>query len=479
MTSGTESAPAPTRRGNGQLIALIEQAAMSNKEFARAVRATAVRHGRDAKCTHTSVQRWRDGRMSRAVPPELIAETLSRALGRIVSTTDIGMAGPSRSQRPLWTAEFLESPAELSSVMRALWVSDLEQEGAVRSEIPATALSGPGLHWLMADRVAAPVGRGTGREVTPADLAGFRDTLHAFDLIARRTGGAAARLPAVQYLHTSLTPLLTGRYPAETGRSLFGAVALAHLGIGRYTHDAGLHGLARRYLLLALCSAHQADDRLLGAHVLTTLAEHAAGAGDQPATANLVRAALGASSGSNPRARAALYAAQAHAQAARQDGEAATHSLAAASRGLAHAIPQDAPWLDYFGAAELADTALRCRLELGDFAAAPADFAAATAARSPDRLVDQVLARCLLATAYFRLGDPVQACTAVEAALNGAQGLQSGTVAAQLAQLATYLAPHRESPRAAALLRRIRRCGSPLGSPDTPRSTGAATRPTH
>jgi hypothetical protein len=470
MTSGTESAPAPTRRANGQLIALIEQAAMSNKEFARAVRATAVRHGRDAKCTHTSVQRWRDGRMSRAVPPELIAETLSRVLGRIVSTADIGMASASRSQHPLWTADFIESPAELSSVMRALWVSDLEQDGAVRSEIPAGSLNGPALHWLMADSVAEPVGRGTGREVTPADLVGFRDTLHAFDLIARRTGGAAARLPAVQYLHTSLTPLLTGRYPAETGRSLFGAVAVAHLGIGRYTHDAGLHGLARRYLLLALCSAHQADDRLLGAHVLTTLAEQAAGAGDQPATANLVRAALSASSGCNPRARAALFAAQARARAALQDTEGATRSLAAAARGLAHDVPQDSPWLDYFGPSDLADTRLRCLLELGEFAAAAAEFAEADAVRPPDRLVDQVLAHCLLATAYFRHGDPAQACTAVEAALHGAQGLQSGTVTRQLAQLATYLAPHRDNPRAVALLRRIHRYGGPLGTPDLARS---------
>ncbi|MEZ0093575.1 hypothetical protein [Streptacidiphilus sp. EB129] len=456
MSSGTDPAPAPARRPNSHLTALIEQAALSNKQFARAVRDTAARHGRDAKCTHTSVQRWRDGRMSRAVPPELIAETLALKLGRIVTTADIGMAGPVGSARSPWTSEFLDDPVELVAAARALWVSDLDQHSSTRCGIPAAALSGPALHWLVAGTAAAPVGHGPGAEVTSVDLARFRTTLRAFDLIAQRTGGTAARLPAVQFLHTSLTPLLTGRYPGTVGRSVFGAAALAHLAVGRYTHDAGLHGLARRYLLLALYLAHQGDDRVLGAHILTALAEHAPLVGDHPATLNLVRAALIGTTGHGRRARAALHAAEARLLAVRQDAPAVALSLERSAKGLTEASPGDAAWLDYFGAAELADAALRCRLDLGELRAARAEFATASGARSPDRLTDQVLALCLLATAHFRLGEFTDACRAVEAALDGAQGMQSAAVDDQLAQLSGHLDAHRGTRRAASLSRRIR-----------------------
>ncbi|WP_152648829.1 hypothetical protein [Streptacidiphilus anmyonensis] len=456
MSSGMYAAPAPALRPNSQLISLIEQAAMSNKQFARAVRDTAARHGRDAKCTHTSVQRWRDGRMSRAVPPELIAETLALRLGRIVTTADIGMARPVGSTRSPWTPEFLDDPVELVAAARALWVSDLDRHSSTRYGIPAAALSGPALHWLVADTAAAPVGHGPGHDVTPVDLARFSTTFQAFDLIARRTGGIAARLPAVQFLQSSLAPLLTGRYPGTVGRSVFRSAALAHLSVGRYTHDAGLHGLARRYLLLALSMAHHGEDRVLGAHVLAALAEHAPLAGDHPGTFDLVRAALLGTAGHGRRARAALHAAEARFHAARQDAGATKVSLERSAKGLVEAGSDNDAWLDYFGAAELADTTLRCLLELGELQRARGEFEAASVTRSPDRLTDQVLALCLLATAHFRSGEISEACQAVEDALDRAQGVQSAAVNVQLAQLAHYLDEHRGTRRAASLGQRVR-----------------------
>lgn len=429
---------------------------MSNKQFARAVRDTALRHGRDAKCTHTSVQRWRDGRMSRAVPPELIAETLSLALGRMVSTADIGMAAARQNARQPLVLEFLDDPAEIVTAARALWVGDLDHHDSTRTAIPAGALSGPALHWLVATASAAPVGHGPGQEVTRADIGRVHATACTFETIGRRHGGATARLPAVQSLHTGLTPLVTGRFSGAVGRSLFGTAAQANLGIGRYTHDAGLHGLARRYLLLALCMAHQADDWLLGAHVLVTLANQSFVVGDHRPTFDLVRAAIAGTLSCGPRARAALYAAEARAHAARGSASAARASLAKAERGLARPSPEDADWLGYFGPAELADTAAQCHLDLGGYDEARRHATAANTARSRDRVIDQVVSHCVLAGAYAGLGEVDEACLAAEAALAASEGMHSTVVGHHMDRLASRLDLHADRPRVAGLVGHLR-----------------------
>ncbi|MFJ9610476.1 hypothetical protein ACIRS1_29450 [Kitasatospora sp. NPDC101176] len=444
MTSRRTGTSTLERRPNWQLADLLDQAGLSNKQFARSVRETAVRHGHDAKCTHTSVQRWLDGRSSRAVPPELIAETLSLALGRLVSTTDIGM--PTNRHRDLLATmtEFIDEPADLVAAARRLWSSDLDQHSAIRVEIPAGALSGPALHWLLAPAPPPPPGRGAGPLVTAADVTRVHTTCRTFDQIAGRHGGAAARLPAVQYLHTGLSPLLTGRYPGPVGRLLFGATAEACLGIGRYAFDEGLYGLARRYQLLALFMAHHADDRLVGAHALAALADQSLTVGDHPPTMDLVRAALTATVGHDPYARAALHASEARAYAARRDPAATARALAEVRRCLGRAAqpapePHGPDRTGGFGPADLADCELRCRLALGDHRAARDCARLAIAARDPGRVVDQAIGYGLLALAEAGSGRPDEACQAAEQALRHADGVQSAQVAGVLDHLADRL----------------------------------------
>ncbi|GAA2741324.1 hypothetical protein [Kitasatospora cinereorecta] len=471
MTSDEER-PAVTRAPNRQLSALIEQAGLSNKQLARAIRETAARYGSDARCTHTSVQRWREGRRSRAVPPALIAETLSLALGRVVTPAEIGMPVDGEPSRPLLDTGFIDGPEELAAAARRLWEGDLGQENAIRADLPIGALSGPALHWLLAEELPAAIGLGPGPEVTAADVHRLRATLQAFELIAGRHGGAAAHRPVVQYLLSDLGRLLTGSYPAEVGRALFRAAAEGALHAGSCAQESGLPGLGRRYRLLGLFLAHRAGDRTLGGRALVALAASYTAPTDQPAALDLLRAAvLGTRHQPGP-ALAAAHAAEARAYATLRDAAAADRALALArAAAAAEAVteaevvatttepdPADEPAAapHPFDPRELAEAEIRCRLALGEHEAARRAAELALPDYGPDDTVRSVLVGCLLATARIRGGLLDGACAAGEQALRQAAGVQSAEVEAQLGRLAAELEAQREGGRAAALAALIR-----------------------
>ncbi|MFD0328444.1 hypothetical protein ACFQZC_09895 [Streptacidiphilus monticola] len=218
--TGPGSAATP-RRPNVQLSLLIEEAGFSRLALARSVREALARRGLPARCTHNNVRRWCDGHSSRSVPPEVIAEVLAERLGRIVTAADIGMADRAE-EPPVGYAAFVETPAAVAGGARALWRADLDDAPSTQQEIPAAALSTPVLRWLVSDPAPAPSNRGR-RQVTEADLVNLRAQARLFDELARRQGGGAARRPAVQYLLSTLAPVLTGRYGTALGRELFRA----------------------------------------------------------------------------------------------------------------------------------------------------------------------------------------------------------------------------------------------------------------
>ncbi|GAA4839576.1 hypothetical protein [Kitasatospora terrestris] len=514
-----EDSTVSTRTPNRRLSALIDQAGLSNKQLARAVRETAARYGTNARCTHTSVQRWRDGRRSRAVPPALIAETLSLALGRAVTPADIGMPAEGRPRSPMDTA-FIEAPEELAAAACRLWEADLDRSDLVHAELPIGLLSGPALHWLLAEEappLAVPAPGpvpssvpGPGLEVTQADLGRLRATLHAFEPIMARHGGAVAHRPVVQYLLSDLGRLLTGSYTEQVGRSLFGIATQGLLLAGTCAHESGLSGLGRRYHLLALFFAHQADARALGGRALVALAGSCPAPADQPAVLDLLRAAaLGTRSEAAP-VRVAVHTAEAWAHAVLRDAAAADRALAQARRaaeadggvagkggaddcaagagaGTEKGVvvgtgafvgggAEDAPAGD--GARspvgngsgarrgnpagrarilrDIAEAELRCRVALGDQAAAQQCAQEVLASLGPADAVRTVVVNGLLATAQLRSGLTEQACDTAERALWQSAGLQSAAVDGRLDALADELAALEDGGRPAILAKLIR-----------------------
>jgi hypothetical protein len=70
--------------------------------------------------------------------------------------------------------------------------------------------------------------------------------------------------------------LIHGRYDAKTGRAILSAVAETTQLAAWASYDAGLHGLAQRYLVQALRFSAGAGDRALGAEILAAMNHQAA-----------------------------------------------------------------------------------------------------------------------------------------------------------------------------------------------------------
>ena len=422
---------------NRQLVLLVEEARLSHYELARLVREALARRGLPAKCTHHNVRRWCEGRATRAVPPFVIAEVLSGRLGREITPWDTGLAAGRHA--PACVAVFLDSPAEITATARAMWACDLGDSDSLQLSLPAPALAAPALRWLVASAPFGPTGAGgpDAPAITDALVDNIRYQSLLFDTLAQRQGGGAARASAVQYLHTHLGPLLTGRFDGTTGRDLFDAAALATWTTARHTADTPLHGWSRRYSVLALSMAHQAGDRLLGAQILVSLSHHLLGAGDTGPALDLIRAAQLAVERDDSPPFAELFAVEALAHTDRGDGTAALLALAAAEKALATARPDAPDWLT-FGAGELLTLRARCQLALGRFADAAQAAQGALDRLPPGQLRTATVARLLLSGALCRLGRHEAADVAAEQALALAEGLSSQLACTQLGLTAVH-----------------------------------------
>jgi tetratricopeptide (TPR) repeat protein len=127
-------------------------------------------------------------------------------------------------------------------------------------------------------------------------------------------GGGSVFSLAAQEFSWAARLLENGVYDKRTGRMLY--VALAELGqlCGWAAYDAGHHGLAQRYYVTALRAAHSADDRPLGAHILSCMAEQAARQGQPAEAVTLIETALAGTRGQKiPALLTELYGRQAYA----------------------------------------------------------------------------------------------------------------------------------------------------------------------
>jgi hypothetical protein len=238
-------------------------------------------------------------------------------------------------------------------------------------------------------------------------------------------------------------------YDKPTGRKLH--IALAELGqlAGWTAYDAGKQALAQRYYIAALRAAHSADDRSLGAHILSCMAEQAAHEGQPAEAVTLIESAFAGTRGqATPRLRAELHIRQAYALGTMHDVSACS---AAVSQARAHVEPQDddPPWLYWVSPADITATAGNCLLQLGQ-----ADRAAKLIEEGVD-LYDESFTRdrqlysVHLADALARPGtqrDLDVAASRGITAIQLAEGLDSNRSADLLRDLYHQMKPHATVP---------------------------------
>ncbi len=156
-------------------------------------------------------------------------------------------------------------------------------------------------------------------------------------------------------------------YDDATGRKLHSALAELGQLVGWVCYDTGQHGLAQRYCITALRTAHAADDRPLGAHILGEMAYQAAHQGRPTEAVTLIDTAVAGTRGQQtPRLLAQLYVQQAHAFATLKDASSCTAAISQARTHVEQsAKDDDPPYLYWVRPAEITASAGECLLQLG------------------------------------------------------------------------------------------------------------------
>ncbi|MBM7082028.1 helix-turn-helix domain-containing protein [Micromonospora humidisoli] len=329
-----------------------------------------------------------------------------------------------------------------------LWRGDVNRRDVLRQVAFSSAgYTLPALRWFTAPDPAPVTQPGRSAVGQPAI-----DTIRAMTATYRQLdnqyGGGHARDTVARYLHQEVTPLLTdGRYDHATGQRLLSAAAeLAQLA-GWQAYDTAEHGIAQRYLTLALDFAHAAGDDGLGAEILAAMSHQATYLGHTATGLDLARAAgRTARRAGVPVLTAEAHVMEAHALAKANDERACAAALHQAEQALDRADRSGDPqWLSYFDEAYLSAKFGHCFHALGRNT--HAERFAARSLRMDNRYVrGRAFNLALLASVHAQQGEPDRACAVGAEALTLTNQLRSARAVRYVRDLQAQLAPHRRLP---------------------------------
>ncbi|MEU4244885.1 helix-turn-helix transcriptional regulator [Actinoplanes sp. NPDC026619] len=325
-----------------------------------------------------------------------------------------------------------------------LWQGDMQRRVSLRDiGFSAPAFLPSAMRWLMSSFDERPVGDGE-RLVGLPDVETVRQMTATYRKLDNQFGGGQVRSSLVRFLNGDVTELINGRYDAATGRQLLSAVAEMMQLAGWTSYDAGLHGLAQRYLIQALRFAAGAGDRALGAEIMAAMSHQAVHLRAPTEAVDLARAAGRAAEEAGVaaiRAESAVLEAQGHAVGG--DGAACADALSRAEIIFDKADRTSEPqWIGYFDESYLAAKFGHCFTALGR-----GDIARRFATRSLE-MDGCAYARgrqfnlVLLAVAQAQAGELEEAARVGIEAVDAAEGLRSARAHDYLADLADRLSKH-------------------------------------
>lgn len=289
----------------------------------------------------------------KALPPEDVAARIDAALragGELVAIL-------SSVRRAISAAEGLEfstSWPRAVEVAAGLWRGDIEKRRLLRNAaFTASAFMMPAMR-AMVPLQEHPTGEGK-REVDEPDVETIRRVTSTLRTLDNEFGGGHIRETAVRFLDAEVSPMLHGRFSEPVGRSLFTATAELIQLAGWAAYDAGMHGLAQRYLIQALRFAVTAQNLPLGAEILAAMSHQAAYLRALADSMDLARAAARLATDAGVEAILAETAVlEAHGHALAGDERACAVALDRAEKTLDRADRQrDPQWIGYFDEAYL------------------------------------------------------------------------------------------------------------------------------
>lgn len=272
-------------------------------------------------------------------------------------------------------------------------------------------------------------------------------------------GGGLAREAVLAQLRWS-AGLLGTNCPARLRGQLLSAVGYLGHTCGFMAFDACAHTDARHTFRFALTCAEESHDWHLRAKILSSMARHAIWIGRPDDGLTLTEHALVRADRLTATERAMLHTAHARALAKMNRVRDTLIAVGTADDDFARANPaDDPPWMAYYDAAQhqgdtghaLFDLAVHCRAS-GE---AATRLAAAVAGHTDAFARSRTISRIKLASLTMATGDPIQAATIGNAALDAAGTIRSHRAADDLRELARYTRRHPKINDVAVLRHRI------------------------
>jgi tetratricopeptide (TPR) repeat protein len=437
--------PSP-RVPNEVLRQLITEAGWTLDAVARAVNVRAAGVGLSTHYDRSSVAHWLSGTRPRDRAPALIAEALSRRMGREVTVTELGFGQPRKRPAVAQWSRTNDPITDLTMLARAD-VDPVGRSALRRLVYEARAFVPP--DWQQATqrrRVLSPP-EGDQPQLDRASTVAAELMAQVFSSTIRMFGGQHALSALTAYLAEDVVTGLL-KVPRHPTCHCFTAAATDLVLLAGYMcFDDEAHGLAQRYYLVGLELAMEAADRARYGIGLRLLSLQAGQLGLHGEALGLAVASLETTKGlASAPTEALLHAQVAVCHAVLGHAETAHYHLGCAQHHLDRATDAPPAPIGACHPAELAYYTAQVRTLLGDHQGA------ITALRSALRCnpaTDHHLRALILATMarhQFDRGDLDQACGSWGQFLELRPGLHSSRIEGMLLDMYRRLYPLRATP---------------------------------
>ncbi|MGW6318979.1 hypothetical protein [Streptomyces sp. NPDC055099] len=248
------------RTPNCQLRQLVADSGLTYAVLAAAVRAVAAEHGECLRTNKSAVEHWVSGAIPASRTGRYLAIALSRRLGRLLTTEDIGL-GPLRGMED--DSIGLSLGDDPIDALMPMWRGELDRRNFLATSAYSVAAAALPLGSVVDIASRTRAGARTGAVVGMAEVTAVRDMVHLFSEMDERHGGQHGRTALIQYLRDDVAPLCRGRFRTDEVRQqmLSAASRGVHL-VGWKAYDAGNQALAQRYYLQSFALA--AEGGLVG-----------------------------------------------------------------------------------------------------------------------------------------------------------------------------------------------------------------------